>query len=260
MKAILPISKSHFASFPASGQMMCGSSSLLSCCKGNSCFAPEVSNFLMESGSGSCNHKLNMSCHLSDPSLGCDPYASTPRTTMQITAARQKQLLFYIFDSLVSASHCLQISTAIQHAMLVCDCSSVRTACIHTYKNVLQQAELWVHHLTNQHLLQSVMSDESRSWICPQIFTSNTGCANAQGVPLSLSLCAALEHMNLHASVNTCQVQQQHCYPHAFHVLTSGGAKVLDGIGSALRLQEGYLTASRAVLHDYGNISSSSTW
>ncbi|MEW5303445.1 MAG: hypothetical protein WDW36_006135 [Sanguina aurantia] len=40
----------------------------------------------------------------------------------------------------------------------------------------------------------------------------------------------------------------------------AGGAKVLDGISAALRLDERYMVPSRAVLHDYGNISSSTTW
>lgn len=45
------------------------------------------------------------------------------------------------------------------------------------------------------------------------------------------------------------------------HILIhAGGAKVLDGIGKALRLSEEYLQPSRAVLRDYGNVSSSTTW
>ncbi|KAG2493794.1 hypothetical protein HYH03_008014 [Edaphochlamys debaryana] len=43
-------------------------------------------------------------------------------------------------------------------------------------------------------------------------------------------------------------------------VLHAGGAKVLDGLGEALQLDEGRLGPSRAVLRDYGNVSSSSTW
>jgi 3-ketoacyl-CoA synthase len=43
-------------------------------------------------------------------------------------------------------------------------------------------------------------------------------------------------------------------------VTSSGGAKVLDGIGKALQLDESDLEPSRAVLHDYGNVSSSTTW
>lgn len=39
-----------------------------------------------------------------------------------------------------------------------------------------------------------------------------------------------------------------------------GGAKVLDGIGKELQLDEKALEASRAVLFDYGNVSSSTTW
>jgi 3-ketoacyl-CoA synthase len=35
---------------------------------------------------------------------------------------------------------------------------------------------------------------------------------------------------------------------------------VLDGLGSALQLSSSDLEASRAVLHDYGNVSSSTTW
>jgi 3-ketoacyl-CoA synthase len=41
---------------------------------------------------------------------------------------------------------------------------------------------------------------------------------------------------------------------------SSGGAKVLDGIGKELQLDEKALEASRAVLYDYGNVSSSTTW
>eukprot|EP00967_Tisochrysis_lutea_P014478 scaffold16253_cov20-Tisochrysis_lutea.AAC.2 len=40
----------------------------------------------------------------------------------------------------------------------------------------------------------------------------------------------------------------------------AGGAKVLDGMGKSLRLWERDLEPSRAVLSDYGNISSSTTW
>ncbi|KAG2499530.1 hypothetical protein HYH03_002476 [Edaphochlamys debaryana] len=43
-------------------------------------------------------------------------------------------------------------------------------------------------------------------------------------------------------------------------LLHAGGAKVLDGLGEALQLDEGRLGPSRAVLRDYGNVSSSSTW
>lgn len=42
--------------------------------------------------------------------------------------------------------------------------------------------------------------------------------------------------------------------------LVPGGAKVLDGIGKELLLDEEALEPSRAVLHDYGNVSSSTTW
>jgi hypothetical protein len=34
----------------------------------------------------------------------------------------------------------------------------------------------------------------------------------------------------------------------------------LDGIADALRLNESNVEASRAVLHDFGNVSSSTTW
>jgi 3-ketoacyl-CoA synthase len=45
------------------------------------------------------------------------------------------------------------------------------------------------------------------------------------------------------------------------HILIhAGGAKVLDGIGRELQLSEHDLEPSRAVLRDYGNVSSSSTW
>jgi 3-ketoacyl-CoA synthase len=42
--------------------------------------------------------------------------------------------------------------------------------------------------------------------------------------------------------------------------MPAGGAKVLDGIGKELQLDEVALEPSRAVLHDYGNVSSSTTW
>ncbi len=35
---------------------------------------------------------------------------------------------------------------------------------------------------------------------------------------------------------------------------------MLDGIGAELQLGDGHLEPSRAVLHDYGNVSSSTTW
>lgn len=40
----------------------------------------------------------------------------------------------------------------------------------------------------------------------------------------------------------------------------AGGAKVLDGIGAELQLTEKAMEPSRAVLYDYGNVSSSTTW
>ncbi|GIL61963.1 hypothetical protein Vafri_16212 [Volvox africanus] len=43
-------------------------------------------------------------------------------------------------------------------------------------------------------------------------------------------------------------------------LLHAGGAKVLDGLGEALQLDDTKLAPSRNVLHDYGNISSSTTW
>ncbi|KAG2490806.1 hypothetical protein HYH03_010728 [Edaphochlamys debaryana] len=43
-------------------------------------------------------------------------------------------------------------------------------------------------------------------------------------------------------------------------LLHAGGAKVLDGLGDALQIDAGRLGPSRAVLRDYGNVSSSSTW
>lgn len=43
-------------------------------------------------------------------------------------------------------------------------------------------------------------------------------------------------------------------------LIHAGGAKVLDGIGSSLRLDEYALAPSRAVLRDFGNVSSSTTW
>lgn len=39
-----------------------------------------------------------------------------------------------------------------------------------------------------------------------------------------------------------------------------GGSKILDGIGKELQLDEAALEPSRMVLHDYGNVSSSTTW
>lgn len=35
---------------------------------------------------------------------------------------------------------------------------------------------------------------------------------------------------------------------------------MLDGIGTSLKLNETHLEPSRAVLYDYGNVSSSTTW
>ena len=43
-------------------------------------------------------------------------------------------------------------------------------------------------------------------------------------------------------------------------VIHSGGAKILSGIGEGLGLDPSDLLPSRATLHDYGNVSSSSTW
>lgn len=43
-------------------------------------------------------------------------------------------------------------------------------------------------------------------------------------------------------------------------LIHAGGSKVLDGIGKELQLDETALEPSRAVLHDYGNVSSSTTW
>ncbi|KAL6765115.1 FAE1/Type III polyketide synthase-like protein-domain-containing protein, partial [Haematococcus lacustris] len=43
-------------------------------------------------------------------------------------------------------------------------------------------------------------------------------------------------------------------------LLHAGGAKVLEGLGKALLLSEHDLEPSRAVLRDYGNVSSSTTW
>ncbi|KAG2441061.1 hypothetical protein HXX76_003914 [Chlamydomonas incerta] len=51
--------------------------------------------------------------------------------------------------------------------------------------------------------------------------------------------------------------QQSTCRHFLLH---AGGAKVLDGLGEALQLDAGRLAPSRAVLHDYGNVSSSTTW
>lgn len=41
--------------------------------------------------------------------------------------------------------------------------------------------------------------------------------------------------------------------------LLPGGAKILDGIGKALGLSARDMEPSRAVLYDYGNVSSSTT-
>eukprot|EP00798_Chlamydomonas_sp_ICE-L_P015298 gene15298-21383_t len=43
-------------------------------------------------------------------------------------------------------------------------------------------------------------------------------------------------------------------------MIHAGGAKVLDGIGKALSLTEEDLKPSRAVLWNFGNVSSSTTW
>jgi hypothetical protein len=49
--------------------------------------------------------------------------------------------------------------------------------------------------------------------------------------------------------------------PSASHLpAQSGGAKVLDGLGSSLHLDPWHLEPSRAVLRFYGNVSSASTW
>jgi 3-ketoacyl-CoA synthase len=65
-----------------------------------------------------------------------------------------------------------------------------------------------------------------------------------------------------------CFVSSKHEW-HAKHVCShhikrcvtpAGGAKVLDGIGKELQLDEAAMKPSRMVLHDYGNVSSSTTW
>lgn len=40
----------------------------------------------------------------------------------------------------------------------------------------------------------------------------------------------------------------------------AGGKKVLDGVGSELKLQERHLEPSASTLRYYGNVSSASTW
>ena len=45
-----------------------------------------------------------------------------------------------------------------------------------------------------------------------------------------------------------------HCYT------TSGGAKILEVLGKELDLDEYHMKPSYAVLRDYGNVSSSTTW
>lgn len=55
----------------------------------------------------------------------------------------------------------------------------------------------------------------------------------------------------LHVSLSLCRL----CVP-----ICPGGAKVLDGIGKELLLDEPAMEPSRMVLHDYGNVSSSTTW
>ena len=60
-------------------------------------------------------------------------------------------------------------------------------------------------------------------------------------VDLGISMLPVLQHTH------------KPCFP------LKGGAKVLDGIGKALKLSEYDLEPSRAVLHDYGNVSSSTT-
>ncbi len=41
---------------------------------------------------------------------------------------------------------------------------------------------------------------------------------------------------------------------------SAGGRAIIDGIKSGLGLSEADVKASRDVLHDYGNVSSSSIW
>jgi len=50
----------------------------------------------------------------------------------------------------------------------------------------------------------------------------------------------------------------EECLDH--FLIHAGGAKVLDGVGKELQLGSSSLEPSRMVLHDYGNVSSSSTW
>merc|ERR1712023_498314 len=45
-----------------------------------------------------------------------------------------------------------------------------------------------------------------------------------------------------------------------YFCIHAGGRAVLDGIEKSLRLHKSDLEASRSVLHDYGNTSSSSIW
>ena len=45
-----------------------------------------------------------------------------------------------------------------------------------------------------------------------------------------------------------------------YFCIHAGGRAVLDGIEKSLRLDKTDLEASRSVLHDYGNTSSSSIW
>jgi hypothetical protein len=73
--------------------------------------------------------------------------------------------------------------------------------------------------------------------------------------PLAARLCVSVSYSETHLALLLPPPT-----PHPHPTPPAGGAKVLEGIGKGLRLRQEHLDPSYAVLRDYGNVSSSSTW